>query len=98
MDEIVGLTGYRPDLSFLSESAIEIDPGTEGAARLARALSNTVDCLSIPAVARADLASGEPGFHLIGAKSYGRSRTFLLQAGYAQLESILEGLGEPNSL
>ena len=92
VDEVVSLTGYRPDLSFLSELALEIAPSTEGAARLTRALANVTDCLSVPAVSPADLASGEPGFHLIGAKSYGRSRNFLLQTGYAQIATILDGI------
>jgi hypothetical protein len=88
-DAIVALTGYRPDLTFLSELALEIAPATEGSARLARALASVTDCLSVPRVAPADLASGEPGFHLVGAKSYGRARTFLLQTGYAQIETLL---------
>jgi hypothetical protein len=92
VDEIVGLTGYRPDLSFLSELAIDIAPATEGAARLTRALSNVTNCLSTPSVAPADLDSGESGFHFAGAKSYGRARTFLLKSGYAQLETILTRL------
>jgi hypothetical protein len=90
-DEIVGLTGYRPDLSFLSELALEIAPDTEGSARLARALSSVTDCLSVPSVAPSDLDSGEAGFYLAGAKSYGRARTFLLKSGYSQLETILDG-------
>lgn len=39
-----------------------------------------------------DLASGEPNFYLVGSKSYGRGRTFLLQTGYDQLETILDSL------
>jgi hypothetical protein len=97
VDEIVGLTGYRPDLSFLAELAIETDPATEGSARLARALSNVTDCLSVPSLAPADLDSGEPGFHLAGAKSYGRARTFLLKSGYSQLETILQRLCDRQS-
>jgi len=89
VDEVIGLTGYRPDLSFLSELALEISPATEGSARLSRALSNVTDCLSVPAVTPADLDSGEQGFYLAGAKSYGRARTFLLKSGYAQLGTIL---------
>jgi thioredoxin reductase len=92
VDEVVGLTGYRPDLSLLSELTMEIDPATEGSARLARALANVTDCLSVPSVAPADLDSGEPGFHLAGAKSYGRARTFLLKSGYLQLDAILRRL------
>jgi hypothetical protein len=96
-DEIVALTGYRPNLSFLSELALEISPATEGSARLARALGNVTDCLSVPSLGPADLESGEARFHLVGAKSYGRARTFLLQNGYAQLETILDRLGRDSS-
>jgi thioredoxin reductase len=91
-DHAIVLTGYRPDLSFVSELPLEISPATEGAMRLARALANVTDCLSVPKVKPEDLASGEPRFHMIGAKSYGRARTFLLQTGYAQLETILDSL------
>jgi hypothetical protein len=91
-DEIVSLTGYRPDLSFLTELALEISPSTEGAARLSQALAGVTDCLSVPRVRSEDLASGEPGFFLIGAKSYGRSRNFLIRTGLVQLDSIFEGV------
>lgn len=91
-DAVVGLTGYRPDLSFLGELAIEVSPVSEGTARLARALSNVSDCLSVPAVSARDLESGEPGFFLVGAKSYGRLPTFLLRTGLQQLETVLDGL------
>jgi thioredoxin reductase len=92
VDEIVGLTGYRPDLSFLSELALAISPVTEGSARLAQALANVTDCLSAPAVSVDDLESGESGFYFAGAKSYGRARTFLLSNGYQQIKEILSGL------
>jgi thioredoxin reductase len=91
-DHAIVLTGYRPDLSFVSELPLEISPATEGAMRVAAALANVTDCLSVPRVKPQDLASGEPRFHMIGAKSYGRARTFLLQTGYAQVETILDSL------
>lgn len=90
VDELVALTGYQPDLSFLGELAIEVSPSTEGAARLTAAISNVTDCLSVPSLRPDDLESGEPGFYLAGSKSYGRARTFLLGNGYAQLEVILD--------
>jgi len=92
-DELVALTGYRPDHSFLTELALEIAPATEGTARLAAALTRVTDCLSAPSLRPDDLASGEPGFHLAGAKSYGRARTFLLRTGYQQLETMLSEAG-----
>jgi hypothetical protein len=60
--------------------------------RLSAALVNVTDCLSAPTLHPEDLASGEPRFHLVGSKSYGRAPTFLLQSGYAQLETILGSL------
>ena len=55
--------------------------------------ATSTDCLSAPAVAARDLQSGEPGFHLIGAKSYGRLPTFLMQAGIGQAAAIVDSLG-----
>ena len=40
--------------------------------------------------------AGEPGFFLVGAKSYGRLPTFLLQSGLAQLEIVMDMLGAPS--
>jgi hypothetical protein len=39
-----------------------------------------------------ELESGEPGFALVGSKSYGRLPTFLLRTGLAQLERIVDRL------
>jgi hypothetical protein len=94
-DAVIALTGYRPDWSFVSELALEISPATEGARGLSLALARVTDCLSMPAVSARDLASGEPGFFAIGAKSYGRSRHFLLRSGLAQLETVLDILAGP---
>jgi len=91
-DAVVGLTGYRPDLSFVSELALEISPVSEGALRLTGALASVTDCLALPDVSDRDLESGEPGFALVGAKSYGRLPTFLLRTGLAQLERVVDRL------
>ncbi len=91
-DLVAVFAGQRPDASMLSELAVEIAPVTEGSARLARALSGVTDCLACPSVSAADLASGEPGFHMIGARSYGRSRAFLLRTGIDHLRTILDSL------
>lgn len=89
---IAAFTGYRPSGDHLSELAVEISPVTEGGARLYRAISSITDCLSVPQVMPDDLASGEPGFWFVGSRGYGRSRTFLLQNGFAQLEVVLASL------
>jgi thioredoxin reductase len=92
VDAIAAFTGYRPDDAFLSELGIEVSPVTEGGARLGRAIANVTDCLSVPHVAARDLESGEPGFFFAGSRAYGRSKTFLLQTGFAQLEGILDAI------
>lgn len=91
-DVIAAFTGYRPDGQHIAELAVETSPVTEGGARLYRAISKITDCLSLPCVQASDLDSGEPGFYFAGARSYGRARTFLLQSGLAQLETILSGV------
>lgn len=92
-DAVAAFTGSRPDGSHLSELALDISPATEGAARLQQALCGVTDCLSAPSVSPADLESGEPGFHLIGARSYGRSGAFLLRDGIRHVETILDHAG-----
>jgi len=91
-DVIVALTGYRPRDGFTTELALETSPVNEGGARLYRAISKITDCLSVPKLTRDDLQSGEPNYFFIGARSYGRSRTFLLQTGFAQVETILDSI------
>ncbi|HEY2092395.1 MAG TPA: NAD(P)-binding domain-containing protein [Thermoanaerobaculia bacterium] len=92
VDVIAAMTGYRPANDFTTELALETSPVSEGGARLHRAISNITDCLSVPKLATEDFASGEPNYYFIGARAYGRSRTFLLQTGFAQVETILESL------
>ena len=93
VDLIVSMTGYRGDLSFLSELALDIGSHSEGPARLARAVSGVKDCLSKPEVNDDDLTSGEPNFFFAGHKSYGRLSSFLLSNGIDQLERIFAMIG-----
>ena len=90
VDAVVALTGYRPSIDFTSELPLEVSPVSEGGARLYRAIANVTDCLCVPQVGKEDFATGEPNYFFIGARSYGRNRTFLLQTGLQQLEMILD--------
>ncbi|MGZ8797714.1 MAG: NAD(P)-binding domain-containing protein [Thermoanaerobaculia bacterium] len=92
VDHVAAFTGFRPNGSIHRELNVEISPVTEGAARLYRAVSNIADCLTLPRVTAADLASGEPDYHFIGSRSYGSAPSFLLRTGLAQLETILDSL------
>jgi thioredoxin reductase len=89
-DYVAAFTGFGPAHTIHNELPLEISPVTEGGARLDRAVSNLTDCLAVPRLSPRDLESGEPGYWFIGSRSYGRARTFLLQTGLAQVETILE--------
>jgi hypothetical protein len=45
-----------------------------------------------PATRRRRVRPPEPGFYLVGAKSYGRAPTFLLATGYEQVRSVVAEL------
>jgi len=88
VDEVIALTGYRPDLDMLRELTAEFSGVSEGVAGLYRALTNVTDCLAKIEVNPKDLQTGEPNFFLVGMKSYGRNAGFLLKSGVEQLEAI----------
>ena len=88
-DSLVVLTGFRPDLSFLSEMRLELDPVLQAPRRIAPVIDpNIHSCgTAAPTLAR-DLAHPEPGLYLVGMKSYGRAPTFLAMTGYEQVRSV----------
>lgn len=92
-DRLVVLTGFRPDLSFLSELRLELDSTLQAPTRIAAEVDpNIHSCGSVAATGAADLAHPEPGFYMVGAKSYGRAPTFLALTGYEQVRSVVAEL------
>ncbi|MFZ4896344.1 NAD(P)-binding domain-containing protein [Plantibacter sp. Mn2098] len=92
-DRVVVLTGFRPDLSFLSELRIELDPTLQAPARIAAEVDpNIHSCGSVAATSALDLAQPESDFYIVGAKSYGRAPTFLALTGYEQVRSVAAAL------
>ena len=88
-DQVVVLTGFRPDLSFLSELRLELDPVLQAPVRLAPDIDpNVHSCGSVPPHGAAELSHPEPGLYLVGMKSYGRAPTFLALTGYEQVRSV----------
>jgi thioredoxin reductase len=89
-DRIVNATGFRPDLAMLSELRVDVDPMLQSARALAPMIDpNVHSCGSVPPHGAAELAHPEPGFYIVGAKSYGRAPTFLLATGYEQVRSVV---------
>jgi thioredoxin reductase len=92
---IVVLTGFRPDLSFLSEMRLDLDARLQAPVRVAEQVDpNVHSCGTVSATGAADLAQPEPGLFLLGAKSYGRAPTFLAMTGYEQVRSVVAELAD----
>ncbi|WGY02086.1 NAD(P)-binding domain-containing protein [Nocardioides sp. QY071] len=90
---VVVLTGFRPDLSFLSEMRLDLDPTLEAPRRIAAEIDpNIHSCGSVQATGAADLAQPESGLYLVGMKSYGRAPTFLALTGYEQVRSVVAAI------
>ena len=90
VDRIVVATGFRPDFSFLRELRVELDPAVEAPPGLAPLIDpNFHSCGTVPPHGIAELAHPEPGFTIVGSKSYGRAPTFLMATGYEQVRSVV---------
>lgn len=90
VDELVVATGFRPDLSFLRELRLELDPALECPPILAPLIDpNLHSCGTVRPHGARELAQPEPGFYFAGMKSYGRAPTFLMLTGYEQARSIV---------
>jgi thioredoxin reductase len=89
VDELIVATGFRPNLDFVRELRIQIDPAIECPAALAPLIDpNEHSCGTVRPHGARELAQAEPGFYFAGMKSYGRAPTFLMLTGYEQVRSI----------
>lgn len=90
---VVVLTGFRPDLSFLSELRLELDATLQAPVPFAVEIDpNLHSCGDVAATGAKDLAHPESDLYLVGMKSYGRAPTFLAMTGYEQVRSVVAEL------
>ncbi|MGW6936838.1 FAD-dependent oxidoreductase [Lentzea sp. NPDC054927] len=93
IDEIVVLTGFRPDLSWLSEVRLDLDPVLQAPSKLAPLIDpNVHSCGTVYPHGENELRHPEPGVYLVGMKSYGRAPTFLSLTGYEQARSVVAAI------
>ncbi|MEG3628886.1 NAD(P)-binding domain-containing protein [Streptomyces poriticola] len=93
VDEIIVLTGFRPDLSFLSEVRLGLDERLRAPTALAPLIDpNVHSCGTVYPHGAAELSHPEQGVYLAGMKSYGRAPTFLAMTGYEQVRSVAAAL------
>jgi hypothetical protein len=92
-DRVIVLTGFRPDLSFLSEMRLELDTTLQAPIMLAPLIDpNLHSCGSVYPHGAGELSHPEPDLYLVGMKSYGRAPTFLAMTGYEQVRSVVAQL------
>jgi hypothetical protein len=93
VDVIIGATGFRPDLSILSELRLELDPSVDAPTALAPLIDpNVHSCGTVYPHGEAELRHPEAGFYMVGMKSYGRAPTFLMLTGYEQVRSVVAAI------
>jgi thioredoxin reductase len=93
VDEVVALTGFRPDLDFLSELRLDLDPVLQAPRALAPLIDpNVHSCGTVYPHGAVELAQPEPDVYLVGMKSYGRAPTFLALTGYEQVRSVVAAI------
>lgn len=89
VDEAIVLTGFRPDLSFLSEIRLGLDEHLQAPVEPAPLIDpNQHSCGTFYPHGHRELSHPEPGIYLVGMKSYGRAPTFLAKTGYEQVRSV----------
>ncbi|MGW8066377.1 NAD(P)-binding domain-containing protein [Streptomyces ziwulingensis] len=93
VDEVIALTGFRPDLSFLSEIRLRLDERLQAPVELAPLIDpNRHSCGTVHPHGHRELSHPEQGVYLVGMKSYGRAPTFLALTGYEQVRSVAAAL------
>lgn len=92
-DEVIACTGFRPDLSPLSELRIKLDEQVDAPVALAPLIDpNVHSCGSVPPHGYEELKHPESDFYIVGMKSYGRAPTFLMLTGYEQVRSVVAAI------
>lgn len=93
IDEVIVVTGFRPDLAILSEVRLDLDPVLQAPRELAPLIDpNVHSCGTVYPHGAKELAQPEAGFYLAGMKSYGRAPSFLTLTGFEQTRSIVAAI------
>lgn len=95
VDRILSLTGQVGDHLLYRQLQVHECYATSGPMKLAAALmGGSGDCLQPTAQGADVLANPEPGFFILGSKSYGRRNDFLMRTGWQQVDEVFRLLEE----
>ncbi|MFE0703117.1 NAD(P)-binding protein [Streptomyces sp. NPDC058872] len=93
VDEVIVLTGFRPDLAFLDELRLGLDVRLQAPVKLAPLIDpNQHSCGTVYPHGFKELSHPESDLYLVGMKSYGRAPNFLALTGYEQVRSVVAAL------
>lgn len=93
VDEIIATTGFRPNLTILSELRLDLDSAVESPSALAPLIDpNVHSCGTVRPHGAEELKHPESDFYIAGMKSYGRAPTFLMLTGYEQVRSLVAAI------
>jgi hypothetical protein len=89
-DRVLSLTGYVGDDRLYRQLQVHECYATSGPMNLSAALLGAAagDCLTQTSHGVETLVNPEPGFFLLGIKSYGRNNTFLMRVGWEQVDEV----------
>lgn len=92
-DNIVANVGFTPDNNIYRELQIHECYASRAPMKLAAALlsaDSSADCLSQGNQGPEVLKNPEPGFYILGMKSYGKNSSFLLKTGFEQIRDAFK--------
>jgi len=94
VDRILALNGGVGDHSLYRQLQVHECYATCGPMKLAAALmaEGGGDCLAQGSHGPETLVNPEPGFFILGAKSYGRNSQFLMSVGWQQVDDVFASL------
>lgn len=94
VDRVLSLTGRVGDHLLYRQLQVHECYATSGPMKLAAALLSSSgaggDCLDQSSLGPETLRSPEPGFFILGSKSYGRRGDYLMQVGWQQVDEIFQ--------
>lgn len=94
VDRVLSLTGAVGDHQLYRQLQVHECYATSGPIKLSAALLGAAagDCLDQASHGVEALTNPEPGFYILGSKSYGRNNTFLLRVGWEQVNEVFAAL------
>lgn len=95
VDRVLSLTGFVGDHELYRQLQVHECYATSGPMKLSAALLGAAggDCLAQTSHGADTLKNPEPGFFILGIKSYGRNNTFLMRVGWDQVAEVFGVLG-----